>query len=106
ECGEGSAACVVIASGGYPESYEKGKEIFGLTEGQPSVSNAVAYHAGTAKQGDKIVTSGGRVLGVTAVGMDLRTALDAAYAASETISFDGAHKRSDIGKRALEASEK
>ncbi|MEG1650375.1 MAG: phosphoribosylamine--glycine ligase [Oscillospiraceae bacterium] len=106
ECGEGSAACVVIASGGYPESYEKGKEIFGLTEGQPSVSNAVAYHAGTAKQGDKIVTNGGRVLGVTAVGMDLRTALDAAYAASETISFDGAHKRSDIGKRALEASEK
>ena len=71
----GAAACVVMASGGYPEHYEKGKEITGLTEGQISGSPAVVYHAGTALTDGKLVTNGGRVLGVTATGDTLPQAL-------------------------------
>ena len=92
-----------MASGGYPEHYEKGKEITGLTEGQISGSPAVVYHAGTALTDGKLVTNGGRVLGVTATGYTLPQALEKAYAACESIHFEGAHKRNDIGQRALKA---
>ena len=61
-----SAACVILASGGYPEHYEKGKEITGLVNGQVPASDVVVYHAGTAEKDSKLVTSGGRVLGVSA----------------------------------------
>ena len=98
-----SAACVILASGGYPEHYEKGKEISGLENGQLPGGEAVVYHAGTALKDGKLVTSGGRVLGVTATAPDLKAALAKAYAAADNISFEGLHRRSDIGHRALEA---
>ncbi|MBQ8171917.1 MAG: phosphoribosylamine--glycine ligase [Oscillospiraceae bacterium] len=95
-----SCACVVIASGGYPEKYETGKEITGLDEnGQSEL--AYVYHAGTKLEGGKFLTAGGRVLGVTATGDDLKSALDKAYKAVDTIGFDKAHYRKDIGQRAL-----
>lgn len=95
-----SCACVVMASGGYPEKYETGKVISGLDENGQS-AKAYIYHAGTKLEDGKFLTAGGRVLGVTAVGDDLRSALDKAYAAVDTISFEKAHYRKDIGKRAL-----
>ena len=98
-----SAACIILASGGYPEHYEKGKEISGLENGQLPGGEAVVYHAGTALKEGKLVTSGGRVLGVTATAPDLKAALAKAYAAADNISFEGLHRRSDIGHRALEA---
>ncbi len=97
-----SCACVVIASGGYPEKYETGKEISGLDENGQSAM-AYVYHAGTRLEGGRYFTAGGRVLGVTATGNDLRSALDSAYKAVETINFDKAHYRGDIGQRALKA---
>ena len=101
---DGAAACVVLASGGYPVAYEKGKEITGLTEGQlPDAPEVTIYHAGTAVKDGKLVTAGGRVLGVTATGDTLPQALDKAYAAARRIHFEGAHMRSDIGRRALAA---
>ncbi len=97
-----SCACVVIASGGYPEKYETGKVISGLDEkGQSPL--AYVYHAGTKLEGGKFLTAGGRVLGVTATGGDLRAALDSAYKAVESITFEKAHYRKDIGQRALKA---
>ena len=99
----GAAACVILASGGYPEHYEKGKRISGLTKGQLPEGDAVVYHAGTEEKEGALVTSGGRVLGVTAKGESLRSALDKAYAAAERITFEGLHKRNDIGARALAA---
>ena len=98
-----SAACVILASGGYPEHYEKGKEITGLVNGQVPGSDVVVYHAGTAEKDGKLVTSGGRVLGVSATAPTLEKALEKAYAASEQIHFDKLHKRADIGRRALNA---
>lgn len=99
-----SAACVVLASGGYPQHYEKGKPIGGLAQGQLSAGGATVYHAGTALGADgALVTAGGRVLGVTAVADTLPEALDAAYRAADGITFEGLHRRSDIGRRALEA---
>ena len=100
---EKSAACVVLASGGYPQHYEKGKVITGLVDGQLPGGEAVVYHAGTALQDGALVTAGGRVLGVTATADTLAEALQKAYAASEKIHFDGLHKRTDIGARALAA---
>jgi phosphoribosylamine--glycine ligase len=94
------AACVVMASGGYPGSYEKGKVISGLDEAA-GIEDVVVFHAGTAQKDDKTVTAGGRVLGVTAWGDTLSAALDKAYAAVAKISFDGAHFRKDIGQKAL-----
>lgn len=94
---EKSAACVVMASGGYPGSYKKGIEITGLDD-KGQVEGAVVYHAGTAFKDGKFLTAGGRVLGVTALGDDLEDALDAAYEAVGKISFDGAHFRKDIGR--------
>ena len=104
---DGAAACVILASGGYPVSYEKGKEITGLTEGQlPGEADVTVYHAGTAIRADgALVTAGGRVLGVTAVADDLPAALAKAYAAADKIHFDKLHRRSDIGGRALKALE-
>ena len=95
-----AAVCVVMASGGYPGSYAKGKTIWGLAEAN-SLPNTKVFHAGTAKSGDQIVTSGGRVLGVTAWAKDLRSAQQAAYAAVERIHFDGAHFRRDIAAKGI-----
>ena len=101
EWSEKACACVIMASGGYPKSYKKGVEITGLTLGQ--LDGVTVYHAGTKIENDKLVTSGGRVLGVTALGDSLADALKKSYEAVENIHFDNAHYRKDIGKRALEA---
>ena len=93
----GASACVVLASGGYPGKFEGGKEIKGLREAA-QVSHVKVLHAGTKRQGDAMVTSGGRVLGVTASGQSLGAALQQAYAAAEKIHFDGMHYRKDIGR--------
>lgn len=95
-----ASVCVVMASGGYPGSYAKGKVIQGLAEAN-SMPNTKVFHAGTAQAGDQIVTSGGRVLGVTAWAANLSAARDAAYRAVEKISFEGAHFRRDIAAKAL-----
>ena len=102
---DGAAACVILASGGYPVAYEKGKPITGLVDGQlPGEENVTVYHSGTAITEDgTLVTAGGRVLGVTATGPRLTNALSHAYEAAEKISFEKLHKRSDIGLRALKA---
>ncbi len=101
---DGAAACVILASGGYPVAYEKDKKIEGLTEGQlPECADVTVYHSGTAQNEQGLVTAGGRVLGVTAVADTLPEALKKAYAAAEKISFEGLHKRTDIGARALKA---
>jgi phosphoribosylamine--glycine ligase len=96
----GAAACVVLAAGGYPGHYEKGSEIRGLPEAG-ALEGVVVFHAGTAFSGDRVVTAGGRVLGVTGVGRDLPDAVGRAYAGVREISFEGAHCRKDIGYRAL-----
>ncbi len=93
-------ACVIIASGGYPGHYEKGKEIFGLDE-NGQVEGATVYHAGTRLTDGKFYTNGGRVLGVTARGGTLHEALCNAYIAAKKIRFEGSFYRKDIGKRAL-----
>ena len=98
----GAAACVILASGGYPGSYEKGK-VMTLPETTPA--NVTIIHAGSKLDGDKLVTSGGRVLGVTATAPTLAEALKDAYAATETIEFEGKYMRHDIGQRALAAME-
>ena len=89
------SVCVVLASGGYPGSYEKGKEILGLEDVDEDI---VVFHAGTARKDGKIVTSGGRVLGVTAVGATNDEARAKAFANVEKITFEGAQFRRDIGK--------
>ncbi|WCK55025.1 phosphoribosylamine--glycine ligase [Aneurinibacillus sp. Ricciae_BoGa-3] len=95
---EEAAVCVVMASGGYPGPYDKGHVIQGLPNNTDTVT---VFHAGTASKDGEIVTAGGRVLGVTAIGSDLYEAQDRAYTAIRSISFDGAHYRSDIGDKAL-----
>jgi phosphoribosylamine---glycine ligase len=97
----GSAVCVVVASGGYPGNYPKGKTIHGL-DTAAALPEVKVFHAGTALAGDQMVTNGGRVLGVTAWAGNLRAARDKAYTAVESIQFDGAHFRTDIGQQALE----
>ena len=94
---DGAAACVVMASGGYPVSYKKGIEMFGLDE-NGQVDGAIVYHAGTKFSDGKFFTNGGRVLGVTAKAPTLDEALEKAYAAVKKISFEGAHYRTDIGR--------
>lgn len=96
----GASVCVVMASGGYPGSYLKGKAILGLDE-VATLPNTKVFHAGTARQKDQIVTSGGRVLGVTAWAPSLGVARAAAYHAVEKIRFDGVHFRRDIAAKAL-----
>ena len=97
-----SAVCIVMASHGYPDEYQFGKQIFGL-ETIKAEDGVVVFHAGTKKEGSTIVTSGGRVLGVTAIGFnnELEQTIQSAYGAVEKITFDGAYYRSDIGKKAL-----
>ncbi len=96
---DAASCCLVLASGGYPVAYEKGKEITGLSQ----VTDAVVFHAGTKKQDGKFYTSGGRVLGVTAVAPTLREAVDKAYAQAAPISFEKMHFRRDIGYHILDA---
>ena len=95
----GAAACVVMASGGYPEKYETG---FGVKIGKLP-ENTFVFHAGTKKTAAGIVTSGGRVLGVSAVGKNLSDALDTAYRAVSEITFENEFHRNDIGQKALSA---
>jgi phosphoribosylamine---glycine ligase len=95
-----SSVCVVMASGGYPGNYAKGKPITGL-DAANALPHTKVFLAGTARAGDSIVTNGGRVLGVTALGKDLKTAQAAAYAAVEKIHFDGAQFRRDIAAKAF-----
>jgi len=93
----GACACVIMASGGYPGSYQKGIPIRGLdTDGQ--LPGVTVYHAGTVKTEDSFATAGGRVLGVTGMGETLEQALEKAYAAVEQIEFEGAQYRTDIGR--------
>ena len=96
-----SSVCVVMASGGYPGAYEKGKVISGLAEAD-KLANTKVFHAGTSRAGEDVVTSGGRVLGVTAWGTGLAEARQAAYEGMERIRFEGAQFRTDIGLKGLE----
>ena len=100
----GSAACVVMASGGYPVKYESGKAISGLDD-KGQTENVFVYHAGTRFADGTFLTAGGRVLGVTAVGETLEAALATSYKAVETISWEQVHYRHDIGQRALQAKQ-
>ena len=95
-----AAVCVVLASGGYPGKYEKGKVIHGLDEVE-KMKDVMVFHAGTALKDGKFVTAGGRVLGVTALGDTIKEAIDRAYEAVSKISWEGMHYRKDIGQKAL-----
>ena len=94
------AVCVVMASGGYPGDYEKGKVITGISEAE-QLKDVVVFHAGTAMKDGKLVTAGGRVLGVTAIGGTIAEAKRAAYEAVSKINFDGAQYRHDIADKAI-----
>jgi len=99
EITDGAAACVVLASGGYPGPYQSGKPISGL---DAAAAHARVYHAGTARtEAGEVVTDGGRVLGLTGVGATLQEALDAAYAAADAVAFEGKTLRRDIGQKGL-----
>lgn len=95
-----AAACVILASGGYPGSYRKGVAISGL-DAAGALADVTVFHAGTAAVAGKVVTAGGRVLGVTALGSDLPEALARAYQAADAIDFDGKQLRRDIGHQSL-----
>ena len=92
-----ACTCVVVASNGYPGKYEKGKVITGIDK----VKKAIVFHAGTKLGDGKVVTSGGRVLGVSALGATIKESIDNAYKEIPLISFDGAYYRKDVGKKAL-----
>ena len=94
------AVCVVMASGGYPGSYEKGKKITGLDEAN-KIEDVVVFHAGTTVSDGDIVTNGGRVLGVTARAETIGEAKEKAYRAVDKIKFDGAYCRRDIADKAI-----
>jgi len=94
------ATCVVIASGGYPGAFRSGEKITGIEEAE-GAEGAVVFHAGTKREGNDLVTAGGRVLGVTATGADLASSMKAAYAAVDKIHFAGMHYRKDVGNRGL-----
>ncbi|MFH1710437.1 MAG: phosphoribosylamine--glycine ligase [bacterium] len=96
-----AAVCVVLASGGYPGEYERGKEIFGLDDAK-DLKDAAVFHSGTALKDGKVVTSGGRVLGVTAMADTIASAINRAYSVVHMVKFDNMHYRSDIGRKALE----
>jgi len=97
---EDAAVCVVLASGGYPGKYEKGKPITGIEEAE-SIGDVVIFHAGTAMRENRLVTNGGRVLGVTAIDRDIPSAIERAYKAVSKIHFEKMHYRRDIGQKAL-----
>ena len=99
-CDNKVAICVVMASKGYPENYEKGKEIRGV-EDVSRLKNVVVFHAGTAINGNKLVTAGGRVLDVTAMGVGIKRAMNKVYQAVSRIQWEGAHYRKDIGEKAV-----
>jgi phosphoribosylamine---glycine ligase len=101
----GFACCVVMASGGYPGKYEKGKEVTGIKAAE-KMKDIIVFHAGTKFDGKKLVTNGGRVLGVTAIDTTLQGALDKAYAAVKLVNFEGMHYRTDIGQQSLALSTK
>ena len=94
------AVCVVMASGGYPGDYQKGKAITGLKEAE-ELDDVVVFHAGTQQRNGDVVTSGGRVLGVTALGTNVAAAKARAYEAVDRIHFDGAYYRHDIADKAI-----
>ena len=96
----GASVCVVMASGGYPGSFEKGKKITGLAEAR-ALPDVAVYHAGTKREDDSLVTCGGRVLGVTAAAASLPQAIHEAYEAAGKIHFDGAQYRTDIGAKGI-----
>ena len=104
EWSEGAAACVVLASGGYPGPSGTGFEISGIEDAE-SISGVYVFHAATSHVEGKSVSAGGRVLGVTGVGSDLRDAIDRAYQGVAKVSFEGMHYRKDIGARGLSAIE-
>jgi phosphoribosylamine--glycine ligase len=93
--------CVVMASSGYPGAYRKGMPIAGIDEAE-KLGDVQVFHAGTAIENGKLVTAGGRVLGVTSIGDDLRAAIRRAYKAVDAIDWEGAYYRADIGKKALD----
>jgi len=95
-----ACVCVVCAAKGYPGEYTKDKEIFGLDEAA-KLEDVVVFHAGTKKSGNKILTSGGRVLGVTGLGATIKDAISKTYSAVSKISFEGMHYRRDIGRKAI-----
>jgi len=95
-----ASVCVVVASGGYPGTYEKGRAITGLAEAK-KVNNVMVFHAGTTFEDGTVVTNGGRVLGVTSTGPTIRSAKERAYEAIKKIHFEGMHYRTDIADRAL-----
>ena len=94
----------MMASGGYPGSYEKNKEIVGL-DAAAQLQDIVVFHAGTKQSDGKFFTSGGRVLGVTGLGQTIKEAIDTTYQAVEKISFEGMHYRRDIGRRAIQGGD-
>jgi phosphoribosylamine--glycine ligase len=98
-----AAVCVVLTSKGYPGTYATGVPIRGLPAANRSRDDVMVFHAGTKRQGTDIVTAGGRVLGVTGLGVSFAQARDRAYETARAISFDGCHLRSDIAVRALQA---
>jgi phosphoribosylamine--glycine ligase len=93
-----AAVCVVISSGGYPGSYDKGKVIEGLGNLD---KETLAFHAGTRRKGRQITTSGGRVLGITSRAPNIGSAIERVYKEVQKVTFDGAYYRRDIGKKAL-----
>ena len=101
EWDDGACVSVVMASGGYPGSYKKGLPIAGLEDAERD-GGSIVFHAGTAWQEGQIVTNGGRVLNVTSTGSDIPTAIDRAYGAVRKIHFEGAHFRTDIGRKAFQ----
>jgi phosphoribosylamine---glycine ligase len=99
EWNTGPSVCVVLASGGYPGTYHTGREICGVEKAE--AHGAVVFHAGTRMLHGRLETNGGRVLGVTASGADLPTAIGAAYSAVQCIEFEGMHYRHDIGRKGI-----
>jgi phosphoribosylamine--glycine ligase len=94
------ALCVVMASGGYPVKYEKGKEIYGIEDAE-SAEDIIVFQAGTELKDGKLLTAGGRVLAVTALGDSFQEVIDKAYKGVEKIYFEDFHIRNDIGQKAL-----
>jgi phosphoribosylamine--glycine ligase len=99
-CREEAAVCVVMASQGYPEAYARGHPISGI-EQATRTPGVTVFHAGTSRRNGHLVSNGGRVLGVTAHAPDLRRAIERAYQAVQHITWEGAHYRTDIGRKAL-----
>ena len=93
EMDERSAATIMVVSGGYPEAYEKGKEIIGIE----NVKDSIVFHAGTALKDGKVVTNGGRVIAVTSLDKDFKKAIKKSYQEIEKLSFDTMYYRTDIG---------